>query len=257
MPWVVLALALLLVASERALAIDVTSCGQFIPAGETGVLATDLQCTRAPTWPFSARGVIVDGGATVQLNGHSITGDGTGVGIDCEPQGRRSFKQACRIVGTGEVSGFELGIGVVGVIEVTGVTARRNRVGMSAPKCCHLFVNDVVASDNEISGVSAYRLSGDGLHAERNGMVGVQSFRMRLSNVTATGNGAMGGVHGRGVLRDSVVTGNAGFDGTYDILAWPRVRTRNTTCGRGIRLRTIFKPGGVERTDVLGEFACR
>jgi len=64
-------------------------------------------------------------------------------------------------------------------------------------------------------------------------------------------------VYGRGRLTDSVIVGNAGFDGTYDLLAYPRIRTRNSTCGSGIRLRTIFRPGGEERTRVLGSFACR
>jgi len=58
-----------------------------VPAGETAILITDLACARTTTWPFSAQGVMLDGGASIDLNGHSITGDGSGVGVDCEPQG--------------------------------------------------------------------------------------------------------------------------------------------------------------------------
>jgi len=162
-------------------------------------------------------------------------------------------------MGPGEISGFELGIGGVGVVEVSGVTARGNKVGLSVARCCRLEVTEVVADDNETAGVWAIRLSGSGLHANGNGNVGINGGRFRLARVMASGNGAGGGVRGRGRLTDSVVVRNAGFDGSYDLLAYPRIRTRNSTCGKGIRLRTIFEPGpGAGKfTKILGSFDCR
>ena len=166
---------------------------------------------------------------------------------------------SCRVVGPGEIAGFELGVGVVGVVDVVGVTVRGNKFGVSVAKCCRLRVTDVTADDNEVAGVSAIRLSGSGLRANGNGEVGVHAGRFRLARVMATGNGPGGGVQGRGRLTDSIVVGNAGFDGNFDLLAYPRIRTRNSTCGKGIRLRTIFEPGpgAGERTKVLGSFDCR
>jgi hypothetical protein len=246
-----------IVAGGPASAMDITTCGQFVPAGESAVLTTDLACARTATRPFFAQGVVLDGGASVDLNGHSITGDDSGVGISCNPQGSHTLRKLCRVMGPGTVSGFELGIGGVGVVEVTRVITRENIYGVVVAKCCALHVSEVAADDNDIAGVSAGRLTGSGLHASGNGNVGVAAGRFRLARVMASGNGVGGGVYGRGRLTDSVIVGNAGFDGTYDLLAYPRIRTRNSTCGSGIRLRTIFRPGGEERTRVLGSFACR
>jgi len=252
-----MAILMAILAGGPALAMDITTCGQFVPAGESAVLTTDLACARTTTWPFSAQGVTLDGGASVHLSGHSITGDGGGVGVTCNPQSVRARREPCRVTGPGTVSGFELGIGGVGLVEVTDVTARENTYGVVVAKCCRLRVSEVAADDNHIAGISAIRLAGSGLHASGNGNVGVAAGRFRLARVMASGNGVGGGVYGRGRLTDSVVVGNAGFDGTYDLLAYPRIRTRNSTCGGGVRLRTIFKPGGEERTRVLGSFACR
>ncbi|HYV56221.1 MAG TPA: hypothetical protein VE911_01695 [Candidatus Nitrosopolaris sp.] len=246
-----------IVSASPASAMELTACGQFVSAGESAVLATDLACTRTTTFPFSAQGVVLDGGASVDLNGHSITGDDSGIGVSCNPQGRHTLRKPCRVTGPGTVSGFELGIGGIGVVEVTGVVTRENLYGVVVAKCCALHVSDVAADDNDIAGVSAGRLTGSGLHANGNGKVGVAATRFRLARVVASGNGVGGGVYGRGRLSDSVIVGNAGFDGTYDLLAYPRIRTRNSTCGGGIRLRTIFGPGGKEQTRVLGSFACR
>src|SRR5207249_8114063 len=52
-------------------AIDILSCGEMVPAGDVGVLQADLTC--------SGVGVEVDEMATLQLNGHSITGASPGV----------------------------------------------------------------------------------------------------------------------------------------------------------------------------------
>ena len=248
---------MVIVAGGSASAMDVATCGQFVPAGESAVLTTDLACARTATWPFVAQGVVLDGGASIDLNGHSITGDDSGVGVSCNPQGRRTLRLPCRVIGPGTVSGFELGIGGIGVVEVARVTTRENIYGVVVAKCCALRVSELTADDNDIAGVSAGRLTGSGLHASGNGNVGVAAGRFLLARVTASGNGVGGGVYGRGRLTDSVVVGNAGFDGTYDLLAYPRIRTRSSSCGAGIRLRTIFGPGGKERTRVLGSFACR
>jgi hypothetical protein len=255
---VAMVLATLVMASPVAATVFVTDCRQSVPAGETAILAADLACGSSPVWPFSALGVRLGTGATLELDGHSITGNDTGVGVDCESSGAVGRRTPCRVVGPGEVSHFELGIGVVGTVSVEDVTVRFNRFGIAVQKCCRLEVAHVVADANTIAGISAHRLTGVGVQANGNGHVGIEAlFRFRLSGVTATGNGAGGGVSGRGRLANSIVVGNSGFDGTYDLLAYPRIRTRDSTCGGGVRLKTIFGPGGSETTKVLGSFDCR
>src|SRR5215470_1530656 len=110
-----------IVASGSASAMDVSTCGQFVPTGESAVLTTDLACAQTATFPFSAQGLVLDGGASVDLNGHSITGDDSGIGISCTPQGRGTLREPCRVTGPGTVAGFELGIGGIGVVEIAGV----------------------------------------------------------------------------------------------------------------------------------------
>src|SRR5262245_51732863 len=119
-----------IVAGSPASAMDVTTCGQFVPAGELAVLTADLACARAAPCPISAQGTVFDGGASVELNGHSITGDDSGVGGSCTPQGRHTFRKPCRVVGPGTVSGFEIGVGGIGVVEVARVTTRENIYGV-------------------------------------------------------------------------------------------------------------------------------
>jgi len=57
---------ILLLCGGRAQALDITSCGQTVPAGETGVLVGDLQCDPA------TRGVTLQYAATLDLNGHAL-----------------------------------------------------------------------------------------------------------------------------------------------------------------------------------------
>lgn len=250
----VVAAALLLIGAANARAIDVATCRQIVPAGERAELRTNLVCGQSSEAPFSARGVVLGAGATLSLNGHSILGDGTGVGVSCEPGARRRRK--CRVSGPGVIAGFETGIGGVGTLVVDGLVVRRNRFGIAVQKCCRLDVENVLAESNLIAGVSAIRLRGAGLHANGNGEVGVAATRFDLVDVQANANGIGGGVRGRGRLRNSTVLANGGFDGTYDLVALPRIKTHGTTCGAGIRLRSL-RVGAAEVTKVIGPFVCR
>src|SRR5262249_60406366 len=79
--------------------VDVVTCSQSIPSRETGVLQSDLDCTAAEI------GVYLEGGASVSLNGHTITGahrDVPGsVGVACPA--------SCTVTGPGQVGGFDAG----------------------------------------------------------------------------------------------------------------------------------------------------
>ena len=64
-------------------AVPITQCGQTVPAGDTGDLLNDLVCSD-PT----GSGVTVGDGATVNLNGFSMTGPGvSGIHCDLLPSG--------------------------------------------------------------------------------------------------------------------------------------------------------------------------
>src|SRR5690349_19556190 len=67
----VLSLFVLLIGSAVCSATDVTVCGQKIVDGDTGGLQADLDCS-APSAILAA--VLLGNGATLSLNGHTITG---------------------------------------------------------------------------------------------------------------------------------------------------------------------------------------
>src|SRR5690349_652599 len=84
--WIV---ALSLIVSS-AWAMDITSCGTTVPAGDVGVLQADLACTgqRVPA------AVTLLNKATLQMNSHAIAnGD-----VLCS-------KSHCTVVGPGEIGG--------------------------------------------------------------------------------------------------------------------------------------------------------
>src|SRR5215472_11906574 len=76
-----------LVGVGRAAATDITACGQTIVRKDTGVLTVDLSCSS------SAEGVFLDDKATLQLNGHTITGGG----VECIA--------SCTVTGPGTITG--------------------------------------------------------------------------------------------------------------------------------------------------------
>lgn len=55
--------------------IEVTACGQTVPKGRSAILTTDLVCSTA----VGSFGVVLGGGAKLDLQGHTITGGFAGV----------------------------------------------------------------------------------------------------------------------------------------------------------------------------------
>jgi hypothetical protein len=56
-------------------------------------------------------------------------------------------------------------------------------------------------------------------------------------------------------LVDSTITGNDGLGQGFDVLATGRIRLRNTTCGRGARIRER-RADGVETTTIIRPVRC-
>ena len=244
--------------------VPVTECGQLVPAGRTGVLMHDLVCGRVPVWPFSPTGVILDGEATLELNGFSITGtaDKSGVGVGgFEQNGGHRLRY--RVRGPGEITGFWAALNAGGHRFVaTDVTLRGNGNGMELRKGGAVTLRNVVASDNDEYGVLATRLRAIDVDASRNGIGGISSGRARLKRVTAEGNGVGGGIRlgglrrtGGGRLVDSVITGNDGMGEGFDVLAYGPLRIRRTECDSVAVLRRV-RPGGTNVIDLLRTLAC-
>ena len=250
----VLSLAL---AGGAALAAELTECGQAVPAGEIGELRANLVECAAAADPLhlSARGVLVGRATTLNLNGFSIAGDGTGVGVECA---------GCTVDGPGEIRNFEVAIaGGGGRVRLQNLVARGNRNGMEykGPRVIELI--NVVMSDNAEIGMSARggRVRGRDVETSRNGTAGVWAPAVKFARLTAIGNGSYGGLYANGPrgrlvrLVDSTVTGNNGLGAGFDVLSTGPVRLRNTVCGQGARIRETFRDGA-GTTIVIGRLRC-
>lgn len=236
-------------------AMPITSCEQLVPSGETGVLMQDLVCPAPSRWPFSPTGVILDGGATLDLNGFSIAGDGSGVGVGCFPQSAASSERPCTVTGPGTLRDFYAGINAAGrlTMTVTDVIVADNTVGILSPLLERLAVSRVTARDNREEGIWAQGLVAADVTATGNGRDGVVAFkRARIRRLTATGNGRTGLVLGGGRTRTTIVDSTLTGNGDLDLTAQRRVRLVRTECDRGARVR-ITRRGGVETTTVLGQ----
>jgi hypothetical protein len=249
----------LLLAAATARAFDITECGQAIHAREVGDLRTDLVCA-----PLQFVAVYLSSGGTLNTNGHTITGAGTAIGTGVQCSGARS-RGFCTVNGPGVIINFDTAVaGAGGSLRIRGLTASRNAWGLThkAPRVIELL--DVDMSDNLKYGITARggRMRGRNVTANRNGKGGVWAPVQEMVNLTAIGNGSDGGVYAvssgqkrAAHLIDSTITGNDGLGQGFDVLATVPVKLRNTTCGRGARVR-VTNEGGVKTTTITRGLGC-
>lgn len=235
-----IAVACLLLA-RPADAIDVTRCGQAIGPGQVGELRFDLGCL--------LDGVRLEPGATLRLNGFTLSGNGTGSGVSCTTK-------RCTIEGPGEIRGFWAGVNCGGCrVVARDVAVRENLEGIYIPLSGTLVAERVVASDNAGSGIWAQAVKGSDIQASRNGANGVSAHgRLRIRRLDATDNAGWGvvGPESRSRLVDATVTGNDGAGDGFDIVSTGRMRLRRTTCGRSARIRYVSQ----EEYKIVGSFGC-
>jgi len=252
-----LALVLTLSAVAPVRAVDVTTCGQVVPDGETGVLETDLDCSADP----AEAAVTLGNCSTLDMNGHAIVARngavscgfersagcvvrGHGVspsGVGDVSGGSYGIVGASKRVTVSDVDVHDVAIGGIVVNErlvATNVTVVHGGAnGIVANK--RLTAVNVVSSDNEYFGIDSPRVTGTDVTANGNGYSGVSCRRCVLTGLTATGNGftdipvgAGGGLQGVSAkLVDSTLTGNV-VDGVapVDIDTFRRPHIVSTTC---------------------------
>jgi hypothetical protein len=244
-----MAVLVLLAGTRVATAVDVTECGQVIPSGQVAELKSDLGCAVGPTFPLSARGVRLQSGSTLQMNGFRISGDGTGAGVEC-------LAGRCTIEGPGEIRGFFAGVNCGGCrVVARDVVVRENEEGIYVPLSGSLVADGVVANDNVGSGIWAQTIRGTDIEASRNGRNGVSAnARLRIRRLEATANGQSGFRAGstRSRLVDSTVTDNDVSGNGFDVVATGTVRLVRTMCGKSAKIRYRSQ----EEYDVVGSFGC-
>jgi hypothetical protein len=253
--WTVVSLIVLL--AGRAHAVDVASCGQVVPKGETGRLITDLSCSPDGAFTFDAA-VTLEAGAALDLAGHLIEMGHDGydlAAVNC--LGRcavtSSAVAAGEIVGTGSggnstgilvggsgrgrianvhVQGFSSGIIGTGSLNLSNVTVADN-VGFGAHSSKTLRAIDVAATGNSIGLGATRTINAERTIANANRTGLLAHRRVRGVEIQVTGNNAAGiecwdGLSRGGVsLRDSSVTGSV----IYDLLTGRLPRLINSTCG--------------------------
>jgi hypothetical protein len=189
-------------------------------------------------------------GATIELNGFTIAGDGSGTGVYCHGSRR------CTIRGPGEIRGFWAGVNCGGCrVVARDIAVRENVEGIYVPLAGTLEVERVIASDNVRSGIWAQTVRGSDIEASRNGLNGVSAnSQLRVRRLDATANGRSGvlGGHRRSRLVDSMVTGNDVASGGYDIVSSGTMRLVRTTCGKSAKIRYWSQ----EEYDIVGSFGC-
>lgn len=263
---------LALLCAGRALALDITTCGQTVPAGQVGELQNDLLCSTATP------AVNLESGTALHLNGHTITGGSSGVYgpleghfdvrgpgtiSDADVAGIAVGANASATISALTVQGCYFGIygdlslGSRSRVKAVDVIASGNTyLGIHATK---LRLRNVDASGNPgIAGILGTRISGVDVTASDNGTPPatngsghgvVGSGAVRLRNLIATGNNQAGvlSVGRRLVLADATVTGNNGELGAgVDVQSATLPRLRDVTCGLSDRYGTPgVQPWGV------------
>lgn len=207
-----LSLAAFVGMSVPAAALEVTQCGQTVPAGETGVVQVDLDC------PNDAFGVRLLPRATLDLNGHTIKGGGltfaTVVGVGSadgatpfggDPEGSAvgSPRGDFTIVGPGRIEGqpplpHTTQGGTFACVHVNDGRARLTSATASIEITGCVY--GVLGSSDEGPGGKA-RVEMDHVDLHDLGFDGAVACRMVASDVTAHDNPG-----GQGLVADKTLT---------------------------------------------------
>lgn len=241
----------LLVFVGVAHALDITTCDQTVPSAQVGVLQADLVCPNPNTLDDcigagdgAPAAVRLAANATLQMNGHSITGGCFGV---------RSFTGGARnriaIQGPGSISGAFYGVFFEGRLTISDVTLDANQGGVIAADPpttkSRITATNVTANDStgpwEGSGISAYRIDATSVTVNGNATSGIiATARLTAKGVTADGNG--NGLYSHGKIRAEDVTATNSLQ--YGVAARRlRLRTATVTGSQsGIDLWTQSRP---------------
>jgi hypothetical protein len=196
-------LLLLGLAVTPAAAFDITTCGQIVPAGETGVLLNDLDCSGTS---LGSNGIVLLRKSSVDLQGHTIIGSHFGPGPNeaggnvrcsfgsykCHETSSGTFCKApngtCRVFSTGGTAQLT-GDGTFGIISQRSVVVE------------NIAVTAVLGISADLSGrIDATDVSVTG------GNGGIYGGKMRFTNVTSSGTTQFGVFAPFGEVRGTNVT---------------------------------------------------
>jgi parallel beta-helix repeat protein len=200
----------LLIAAITARPAFAVQCGDIIQTDLT--LTSNLNCAGNALRVFGPLPGAPN--ITIDLNGHNITGDGTGMGIFI-------FEGQVTLKGTGRISNFEIGVSLVTAIDVViyDLTIENNMTGIALFRSSRvrMFDNTIRAGANGQSGVIMGVVSHTALYRNT-----ISGFR-QVGVVIPTGDppdesipvisenvirGNQTGISIRGLDSDSIIRGN-------------------------------------------------
>jgi hypothetical protein len=243
--------------SRVAQAVDITTCGQMVPANQVGTLVANLDCSGAPT---GSAAVSLSNRSRLEMGVHSITTPPGGLGIACT-------QVRCAVTGSGAIltPPLDPGVGIYAVRNVTvsgGIEIHGLRVGILANEG-RVKASDVALSNNQdaviakkVKGTNVFIRDSDrvGIMAARgvrgthfeirdSGWAAIQTRSFKLTELIATTNGlASTSVGGAiiaprgGILIDSLLSANALNGVPADIVTGRRPILINTSCNVSVRL---------------------
>lgn len=234
---IAIVVALVLLSSPVARAADITTCGQLVASGETGVLQADLACTtptlgcyRCPNggcFPSGVActvdaecappdghclqlpGVAIESGGTLDMHGHAIVAPGNSAVI-CQAKGRCTVTSS---TGRGDISGSGIGILMrAGKLTVSHVDVHGNEAGgiYSALLATKMTLTDVTADGNAGVGIRGATVRATDVTANGNGLHGIEADgKLKGTNVATNDNAGIGAYAGKGAkLTGFTATGN-------------------------------------------------
>ena len=238
-----------------ARAVDVSACGQVVPAGEVGILVTSLDCSGVP----GTDGVVLLNRASLELRGNTIISPSAGASVSC--QGARcavsgpGFLLSVPFRGTGiaaaksvtvsgnvEIAGHEVGIAAgEGQVTASDTFLSDNGDGIVARK---VRGTNVFVRDSDRIGINAFKgIRGDHIEVRDNGTAGIYTARFTFTELIATTNGMTstflgGGIVAtrRGRLTDSLVSGNTLLGAPADVVTGRSPILINTVCDASVML---------------------
>lgn len=196
-------LVLCSILATPAWALDVTTVGQTVPKGKTGVLQADLTC------PANTVGVFLDDHATLDLNGHALDG----CTVDAAGPSHTELRRIA-VRGPGVIRNASYGITLrTGTVRVTDVDIENSTY------------YGIIGSGDSGDGPSTARLKR--VSVSGSGFAGIQATKVIATDVTATGNGTVlglpaivgwGGVVGRRLTVNGNASGVYAADGRTNIV---------------------------------------
>jgi len=191
-----------------AAAVDVTTCGQTIGAGETGVLQVDLDCPIV--FSPASFGVILANGGRLDLDGHVLSGAFHAV---------FAYDGTPRIRGPGEITGsYSAGVSMsLGTLAVDDVDIHHNGSGIVLGNS-HLRIRGSAVRDNDGSGAVVTETTTErgqiraiDVDASGNGGYGLRGISVKAKDVDASDNGSDGLRGDKIDAKEVLADGNGGF----------------------------------------------